>query len=263
VRRGSRRPDLRACDLTGVTGIDRPMKTVVTEPFTQTDPLQPTVGQAYPSSYVYANNNPNMYVDPSGLRAVDLAVSGLTSRNPIVAVEFGLSASLLQSGLRIPGVNWCVGSCTRSSLEKNVGDPTTLKYIDALKKESASRLGVPGLIKIDKMYQSFLACSGQRKDRKCLQKLISMTFTLGPSGTVVGSVGGGPAHAALYGLINETTDFSIGQFEVVQEALDGGGDLTETEVTAEGAALTVRSYAKGYVHVRKRPSQFFHRLGEK
>jgi Bacterial toxin 44 len=36
--------------------------------FTQTDPLAPEVGSAYPSTYVYGNNNPNVYVDPSGER---------------------------------------------------------------------------------------------------------------------------------------------------------------------------------------------------
>jgi hypothetical protein len=44
------------------------MTTAVLKHFTQTDPLQSTVGQAYPSTYVYGNNNPNMYVDPLGLR---------------------------------------------------------------------------------------------------------------------------------------------------------------------------------------------------
>ena len=51
--------------------------------FTQTDPLQPTVGQAYPSAYVYGNNNPNMYVDPSGLRGIRsemVRFAGLVSR---------------------------------------------------------------------------------------------------------------------------------------------------------------------------------------
>jgi hypothetical protein len=38
--------------------------------FTQTDPLQADVGQPYPSTYVYANNNPNVYTDPSGMRGV-------------------------------------------------------------------------------------------------------------------------------------------------------------------------------------------------
>ncbi len=37
--------------------------------FTQTDPRQATVGQAYPSSYVYGNNNPLVFVDPSGLQS--------------------------------------------------------------------------------------------------------------------------------------------------------------------------------------------------
>jgi hypothetical protein len=36
--------------------------------FTQTDPLEADVGSAYPSAYVYGNNNPTMFVDPSGLR---------------------------------------------------------------------------------------------------------------------------------------------------------------------------------------------------
>jgi hypothetical protein len=40
--------------------------------FTQTDPLQATVGQAYPSTYIYANNNPNRFVDPAGLRSNEL-----------------------------------------------------------------------------------------------------------------------------------------------------------------------------------------------
>ena len=37
--------------------------------FTQTDPLEVSRGVAYPSAYVYANNNPLVFVDPSGLRA--------------------------------------------------------------------------------------------------------------------------------------------------------------------------------------------------
>jgi RHS repeat-associated protein len=37
--------------------------------FTQQDPLQARVGSAYPSTYVYANNNPNMYSDRTGLRS--------------------------------------------------------------------------------------------------------------------------------------------------------------------------------------------------
>jgi hypothetical protein len=52
------------------------MKTVVTGTFTQTDPLQPTVGQAYPSTYIYANNNPNVFTDPSGLRGGMPGASG-------------------------------------------------------------------------------------------------------------------------------------------------------------------------------------------
>lgn len=38
--------------------------------FTQTDPLQPSVGSPYPSACVYGNNNPLVFVDPSGLQVV-------------------------------------------------------------------------------------------------------------------------------------------------------------------------------------------------
>ena len=44
------------------------MTTAVLEQFTQTDPLSAAVGQPYPSAYVYGNNKPLVYVDPSGLR---------------------------------------------------------------------------------------------------------------------------------------------------------------------------------------------------
>jgi RHS repeat-associated protein len=37
--------------------------------FTQTDPLAPDPDKGYPSAYVYGNNNPVIYSDPSGLRA--------------------------------------------------------------------------------------------------------------------------------------------------------------------------------------------------
>jgi hypothetical protein len=153
-----------------------------------------------------------------------------------------------------------VGTCRRSSVEKNIVDPTALKYIDALKKEGANRLGMPGLAKLDKIYQSFVACSGNRNDRKYLQKLVSMTFTLGPSGTVVGMGVGGPAHAALYGLINQTTDFVSDQLTVAGESMEPG--VVETTVVGE-VMMTVRTYPSGVVHVRKPPNEFFVRLGGK
>ena len=39
------------------------------EYFTQTDPLEASRGVAYPSAYIYGNNNPVVYVDPSGLQS--------------------------------------------------------------------------------------------------------------------------------------------------------------------------------------------------
>ena len=44
------------------------MTTGVVEYFTQTDPLSADVGSPYPSAYVYGNNSPLVYIDPSGLR---------------------------------------------------------------------------------------------------------------------------------------------------------------------------------------------------
>ena len=54
------------------------MTTVATDWSTQTDPLQADVGSPYPSSYIYGNNNPNVYVDPTGMRG---AIVGAT--NPL------------------------------------------------------------------------------------------------------------------------------------------------------------------------------------
>lgn len=47
--------------------------------FTQTDPLQADIGSPYPSAYVYGNNNPLVFTDPSGLRGQ--AAQG--SANPV------------------------------------------------------------------------------------------------------------------------------------------------------------------------------------
>jgi hypothetical protein len=55
------------------------MTTAIAERFTQTDPLNADVTSPYPSAYVYGNNNPTVFSDPSGERG---AVLG--SRNPIV-----------------------------------------------------------------------------------------------------------------------------------------------------------------------------------
>jgi hypothetical protein len=67
--------------------------------FTQTDPLQADVAQAYPSAYVYGNNNPNMYTDPSGMRG---QAGGLPSQC------FGMDSrqialDSIQAGSNLPG----------------------------------------------------------------------------------------------------------------------------------------------------------------
>jgi hypothetical protein len=42
--------------------------TILQNLFTQTDPMPADVGSAYPSAYMYGNNDPVSFVDPSGLR---------------------------------------------------------------------------------------------------------------------------------------------------------------------------------------------------
>ena len=46
------------------------MTCLVKKQFTQTDPLPGDVGEPYMGAYVYANNNPVVYTDPSGLRGM-------------------------------------------------------------------------------------------------------------------------------------------------------------------------------------------------
>ena len=66
--------------------------------FTQTDPLEAAVGSPYPSAYVYGNNNPLMYTDPSGMRgrptyqrALDLIGSEMPA-NSVWAQKYGIDS---------------------------------------------------------------------------------------------------------------------------------------------------------------------------
>ena len=68
--------------------------------FTQTDPMPYGVGHPYESSYVYGFNNPNVFVDPSGLRGQ--VAGGLPSEC------FGMEArqialDSIQAGSNLPG----------------------------------------------------------------------------------------------------------------------------------------------------------------
>ena len=58
------------------------MTTAVAEQFTQTDPLQADIGSPYPSAYVYGNNNPLVFTDPSGLRAQVAAGNPIAEQVP-------------------------------------------------------------------------------------------------------------------------------------------------------------------------------------
>ena len=59
------------------------MTAAALEYFTQTDPLDPDIGSPYPSAYVYGNNNPAVYTDPSGLRGMPNELAQ-RSANPIL-----------------------------------------------------------------------------------------------------------------------------------------------------------------------------------
>jgi hypothetical protein len=68
---------------------DRNTESLRATVFTQTDPLAADVGSPYPSAYVYGNNNPIVFTDPSGFRAVG-PPNGLAldpTPNPIAAAD--------------------------------------------------------------------------------------------------------------------------------------------------------------------------------
>jgi hypothetical protein len=73
--------------------------------FTQTDPLEASVGSPYPSAYVYGNNNPLVYTDPSGMRAERVDPSGEVpvAENPVTdEAPEQLALILMQSGAQLP-----------------------------------------------------------------------------------------------------------------------------------------------------------------
>jgi hypothetical protein len=104
------------------------LSSTLTEHFTQTDPLQAAVGQAYPSTYIYANNNPNMYVDPSGKRGCTFTLTDPmacppASRNPIRAAGKLIKAEVVPKPTR-PFNR--VGSCAGASAALVLGGEVSL-----------------------------------------------------------------------------------------------------------------------------------------
>ena len=87
------------------------MTTGVVEYFTQTDPLEADVGSPYPSAYMYGNNNPLVYTDPSGLRGQKPGSSNPLLRYPKV----GAGSSGFRPTRRTP-------SAAESPCEKKCGD---------------------------------------------------------------------------------------------------------------------------------------------
>ena len=69
--------------------------------FTQTDPMPLGAGSAFESAYVYGNNNPLVYTDPSGLRG---GLPGCPwSNNPIASQQPELLALRSQIWIPVPG----------------------------------------------------------------------------------------------------------------------------------------------------------------
>ena len=88
------------CQLTSGGNYDRGTESLRATVFTQTDPMPYGVGHPYESSYVYGFNNPNVFVDPSGLRGQ--VAGGLPSEC------FGMEArqialDSIQAGSNLPG----------------------------------------------------------------------------------------------------------------------------------------------------------------
>jgi hypothetical protein len=77
--------------------------------FTQTDPLQASVGTTYPSSYMYGNNNPMLFTDPGGMDSI--RPGGPTRFGPST-----ISNPLFRGGLCIWGVpKGFPGSCSKKT----------------------------------------------------------------------------------------------------------------------------------------------------
>jgi hypothetical protein len=94
--------------------------------FTQTDPLQPTVGSAYPSAYVYGNNNPVRFVDPTGLRSTGAAMSSPSPKQIPDSCVFST-------------YNWsyCLHGQFQSRSAIDPTDLTNVKYVGAFLDENA------------------------------------------------------------------------------------------------------------------------------
>jgi Protein of unknown function (DUF2599) len=68
---------------------------------TQTDPLQPTVGQPYPSSYVYGNNNPMAFTDPTGSRPASPPCENKVIPKGFHGVPYGPDCKLVHDGFTL------------------------------------------------------------------------------------------------------------------------------------------------------------------
>ena len=59
-----------------------------TQGFTQTDPLQGDPGDPFMSAYVYGNNNPAVFTDPSGLRGQSVLKNPVTAKTNVEKQSF-------------------------------------------------------------------------------------------------------------------------------------------------------------------------------
>jgi hypothetical protein len=239
--------------------------------FTQTDPMPYGPGTSFESSYVYSRNMPLTFKDPNGQRASSSSTSYDPAGNPITTTvspdgkNVSVGGVVIYAGVRIPGVGWCVGTCKKpSAVATVIGDPAANTYYYAVKEAGANSLGAGGLIKLDQVHKAYRECfKKNRNDGKCIEKLVFATLALGPPGTVVGAVMGGPAHAALYSLIDKTTQFAVDQLSAVIDGFAKTG-AKETAVKSGAGEMSVLTYDDGTVYARNtEENNFFHRVGEK
>jgi RHS repeat-associated protein len=176
--------------------------------FTQTDPLARTSG-SYMNAYEYANVNPMVFVDPSGLRG---QMSGLAA-NPL-------------KNICVKGQKNCVswldqikrrGSKGRTSSE--LADATDSLVGDFLitTAEAAGLKGSAGVADVAKTYED---CRRGRNGSRCVRDVFFATIGIVGAGGAAFTILGGPANQALFALVDHTTDFAVTQVRAVDENLD-------------------------------------------
>jgi RHS repeat-associated protein len=167
--------------------------------FTQTDPLARISG-SYVNAYEYANVNPMVFVDPSGLRGQTAGLVSNPLKNICVKGQKNCVSWLDQIKRR--------GSKGRSSSE--LADATDSLVGDFLitTAEAAGLKGTAGVADVAKTYED---CRRGRNGSRCVRDVFFATIGIVGAGGAAFTILGGPANQALFALVDHTTDFAVGQ----------------------------------------------------